>query len=238
MQLEEDIGMSIARRIWDGGIAAMSFVAAICSDSIPQESCTTALPTLRTILRGQQQRPLNILELGCGIGTLGIGMARILSLMGRERATTNILMTDVPEAEARARANMARQSDALREGPATLDFEPLDWEDGQHGIFGEKVRSRAWDLIMLSDCTYNTDTLQPLVKTLTALHSQGLQGCHAESSVAAKVLLATKPRHSSERIAFDLMAADGWVVREKTVLPLPVLDGEGQSVEVYLLEKE
>lgn len=240
VQVEEDLGESIARHIWDGGVAAVSLIAEICSGSTSQ-SRTPALPLLHSILRPQHRKPLNILELGCGIGTLGIGMARILS-MCPDGPRTTILMTDLPEAEERARANIARQAERLTEAPTALalDFEPLDWDDGKRGELGEKARSRAWDLVVLCDCTYNTDTLQPLVKTLSAVYSHSaqreLQSPHAGGPSKTKVLLATKPRHSSEKIVFDLMAADGWAVREQAVLPLPVLDGEAQSVEVYLFE--
>jgi hypothetical protein len=223
LQVEEDIGESIARHIWDAGIAMVSLIAKLSFES------TAELPNLRSILL-PQDRPLNILELGCGVGVLGIGMARILS-MGQPRAATHILMTDLPEAEERARANMARQGDAA----VQLDFEALDWEDAKHGTFGDKVQSRPWDLVVLSDCTYNADMLPPLVKTLSAIHSHSArQSAHAEEPVKTEILLATKPSHSYDKIFLDLMSADGWFIREQTVLPLPVLDGDEQSVEVYL----
>lgn len=237
LQVEEDIGESIARHIWDAGITAVSLIADICSENTPGSSGLT-LPLLCNILQAQHHRPLNILELGCGVGILSIGMARILSA-GQSRAAMNILMTDLPEAEERVRANIARQAESLRDESTTLDFEPLDWEDGKRGVFGEKAKSHTWDLVVLSDCTYNVDMLQPLVKTLSALYSHSIgSDSQAREPVKTDVLLATKPRHSSERVLFDLMCADGWAVRERTVRTLPVLDGEPQSVEVYLFGKD
>jgi hypothetical protein len=231
LQIEEDLGESIARHIWDSGIVLVSLLADLCLDSAT--GCDEKpLSLFRGILE-RPGRPLNILELGCGVGVVGIGMARIMSLRPTGEAP-QILMTDLPEAEGKARANIARQAASAGQGSINLDFEPLDWQDGKNGIFGEKAASRAWDLVVLCDCTYNTDTLLPLVKTLSALHSHAAQ--HA-SAVKTEVLVATKPRHSSERIFFEMMSADGWVVREQTVLPLPLLDGEGQRVEVYLFGK-
>lgn len=233
LQIEEDIGESIARHIWDAGITTVSLIAEMFLGSTESGS-ETPLPSLCSILQpSNQQQPLNILELGCGVGVLGIGMLRILSIGQGTTTTAHILMTDLPEAEERARANIARQPEALAAGdaaPVQLDFEPLDWEDGKQAVFGEKVAARAWDLVMLSDCTYNADMLPPLVKTLTAIcrHSAGRGGKTTE------VLLATKPRHSDEKILFELMEADGWAIREHTAVPLPVLDGEDQTVEVYL----
>ncbi|KAK3303207.1 putative methyltransferase-domain-containing protein [Chaetomium strumarium] len=231
LQIEEDLGESIARHIWDSGIVMVTLLADLCLDSTAGVG-KKPVPLLRGIL-DRPDRRLNILELGCGVGVVGIGMARIMSLRPTGEAP-QILMTDLPEAEGKARANIARQAASLGQASINLDFEPLDWQDGKNGIFGEKAASRAWDLVVLCDCTYNTDTLLPLVKTLSALHSHAAR--HA-SAVKTEVLVATKPRHSSERIFFDLMSADGWVVREQTEMPLPLLDGEGQRVEVYLFGK-
>ncbi|KAJ4287423.1 hypothetical protein N0V88_007696 [Collariella sp. IMI 366227] len=234
LQIEEDLGESIARHIWDSGIVMVSLLEDLCLGSVP-ESGQRRLPLLRGILRAQD-RQLNVLELGCGVGVMGIGLARIMALRRQQAGRApHILMTDLPEAEEKARANMARQAGPLGDAAGSLDFEPLDWEDGKEGAFGEKAASRAWDLVALCDCTYNTDTLPPLVKTLSALHAHSAG--HGQGSVETQVLVATKPRHSSERIFWDLMAADGWAVREQTVLSLPVLDAEGQTMEVYLFGK-
>ncbi|KAK4039076.1 putative methyltransferase-domain-containing protein [Parachaetomium inaequale] len=236
LQIEEDLGESIARHIWDSGIVMVSLLAEFCLDSTAEVG-EEPLPLFRSILQAPS-RPLNILELGCGVGVVGIGLARVMSFRQAGEAS-HILMTDLPEAEEKARANMARQAKILGNNSASLDFEPLDWEEGKNGRFGEKAASRPWDLVVLCDCTYNTDTLPPLVKTLSALHSHSAQHpSTAQGSVKTEVLVATKQRHSSERTFFDLMSGDGWVVREQTVLPLPLLDGEGQPVEVYLFGKQ
>ncbi|KAK4654495.1 hypothetical protein QC762_403330 [Podospora pseudocomata] len=232
LQVEEDMGDSIARHIWDSGIATVSLLADMFLSTSPKGN---PMPALKQLLQQDRDRPLNILEVGCGIGTLGIGVARLLALKKAPRqTTTRILMTDLPEAEERARANIARQAEALSQAPApSLDFESLDWIDGQNGVFGAQVQDNTWDLIVVSDCTYNTDTLSPLVKTLSALH-----GHSGEQSVRPKVFLSTKSRHSSEREFWDLMAADGWSIEEEATLPLPHIDGGGNPVELYLFEKK
>ncbi|KAK3901324.1 putative methyltransferase-domain-containing protein [Staphylotrichum tortipilum] len=233
LQIEEDLGESIARHIWDSGIVMVSLFADLCFDSTAGTAQKKALPLLRDIL-SPQDRALNILELGCGVGVMGIGLARILALR-QAKEQPRILMTDLPEAEQKARANIARQADAS----ANLDFEPLDWEDGKDDRFGDQAASCAWELVALCDCTYNTDTLPPLVKTLSALHRHSAtHSAETGAPVNTEVLVATKLRHSSERIFFDLMSAEGWAIREQTVLPLPMLDGEAQAVEVYLFGKQ
>jgi hypothetical protein len=43
-----------------------------------------------------------------------------------------------------------------------------------------------------------------------------------------------KVRHESELVFFDLMKESGFVVNEKGILPLPVLGGEDQEIEVFV----
>jgi hypothetical protein len=44
-----------------------------------------------------------------------------------------------------------------------------------------------------------------------------------------------KVRHESEMVCFDLLAQAGFVVREKAVLPLPMLAGEEEQIEIFVL---
>lgn len=231
LQVEEDMGDSIARHIWDSGIATASLIADMC---MTNNSGTTAMPSFRSLLQRQRQAdsPLKILEIGCGIGTLGIAMARILSSCS---PPPKVLMTDLAEAEERAKANITRQASAPGDVSSILDFEGLDWEDGKLGVFGEKVQAEAWDLVIVSDCTYNTDTLLPLVQTLSAVHKHSAA---KKDGNGPKIFLATKSRHSSEREFFDLMADEGWTAEEESVIPLPHIDGEAKPIEVYLFEKK
>ncbi|KAK4164583.1 putative methyltransferase-domain-containing protein [Cladorrhinum sp. PSN259] len=231
-QVEEDMGDSIARHIWDSGIATTSLIADMLLTSSNNDN--TPMQSFRSLL--QSRTPLKILEIGCGIGTLGIAMARILGHQASNLPTPQILMTDLPEAEERARANIARQPDTAI--PSSLDFESLDWEQGKLGIFREKVQSQKWDLVIVSDCTYNTDTLLSLVQTLSAVHRHSSSSEEKEGGKKGpKIFLATKSRHSSERQFFDLMVGDGWTIEEEAEVDLPHIDGGGMPIEVYLFEK-
>ena len=241
LQVEEDFGDSIARHVWDGGVVSLSLIANLClsGSALSGGSGKPPLSKLSGILRHQRNRPLNILELGCGVGIVGIGLSRIL----RAAAAADdsyVLMTDLPEAEERAQANIQRYiDDAASSGEGDsiprVDFESLDWQMGKDGTFGDKVQSQPWDLVVVSECTYNTDTLLALVRTLSALHAHSAQ--RSNSLFDTKIFLATKPRHSSEREAFNMMAEEGWHILERDVLPLPVLGGDAQSVEMYLLSR-
>lgn len=236
MDIGEEIGESIARHIWDGGLVAAC--ALISDQSDPntgshQGSCVRAV---REVV--SSSRDLNILELGCGVGILGMALA---SLCAKLRPDTDpdhecvLLMTDLEEAEQRARFNMARLPSASNQ---RLLYENLDWEDGRQGRFGEEVTARQWDLIVLSDCTYNVDMLPALVETLSALHClKAARGDRDRGQTGTKVFLATKPRHSSEQALFTLMAEHQWEKQQEQAIPLPAIGAEPQSVELYLFEK-
>ncbi|OAA70658.1 UPF0665 family protein c [Cordyceps fumosorosea ARSEF 2679] len=236
VEVEEEIGESIARHIWDAGVVAMCSVAGayLC----PGLDCSQqSLPNaIRTTLSSKSS--LNILELGCGVGILGIGLATLfpeLRKEGLEKCT--VMMTDLEEAEERAKSNMRRiaRSGASNHGISLL-YENLDWEDGRKGTFGPEVASRYWDLVIISDCTYNVDMLPALVETLGALESSSASRQESDAA-GTEVFLATKPRHASERAFFDLMANERWSIQDSQTLNLPVLGSEEESIELYLFQR-
>ena len=241
LQVEEEIGdTSLARHVWDGGLMTLAHIANMCSPA-PPPGFTSGLQQVKETLC--RDGDVSILEIGCGIGTLGIGLAQIFrSVVVRDKpGSACVLMTDLPEAEERVGANIARyqaSSPATGARRADVDYENLDWEDGRAGKFGAKVQSRLWDLIVLSDCTYNVDTIPALVQTLSRLHSAANShpDCPQEGW-QSKVMIGTKPRHWSEEVFVEQMEGDGWVVKEKERLPLPMLDANAQAVEIYLFAK-
>ncbi len=235
VEVEEEIGESIARHIWDAGVLAMCSIAGayLC----PGLECSQqALPeAMKTVLSSKSS--LNILELGCGVGILGIGLATILPELrkeGLEKCT--IMMTDLDEAEERAKSNMRRIATSASNHSLSLLYENLDWEDGRRGTFGPEVASRCWDLIIISDCTYNVDMLPALVETLTAIESASAK--KEDDTTRTKVFLATKPRHASERAFFDQMTNKKWSIEHSQILKLPVLGNEEQTIELYLFQRQ
>ncbi|KAI1489927.1 putative methyltransferase-domain-containing protein [Biscogniauxia mediterranea] len=271
---EEDIGESIARHIWDAGVvAARAFLAQGQGLGILREEKEEG----EEVLRRGTGAPVNVLELGSGVGILGISIAAALERAaaaagggsGGDSSNTRqstVLLTDLPEAEERARANMARadvvltgvaltaggdpeaRPDALR--ATRLQYENLDWDEGRRGRFGPLVSAAAapWDLVVLSDCTYNVDSLPALVGTLSALHGLSVTAAagrrvddrgeeEEDGGFKSTVLLATKPRHESEKALFGLLDAEGWRYRLWKGIPLPKMGEEDEVVEIYLLEK-
>ncbi|GAW13643.1 hypothetical protein ANO14919_030300 [Xylariales sp. No.14919] len=237
LQFEEDIGESIARHIWDAGVVTSAYLADTCSSP---ESIREVLPI--------ENESFNVLELGSGVGILGITIAGIIAKIAAIRDQTpknaRVLLTDLEEAEERARSNIARAESALTFNPAdgtnvAIEYENLDWDEGRLGRFGSLVAATPWDLVVLSDCTYNVDSLPALVGTLSALHAAKERHFEAVdgSPVKSSVLLATKPRHSSEEALFGLLEDQSWAYRVVKEIPLPKIGEEDEVVQIYLLEK-
>jgi hypothetical protein len=240
LRIEEDIGESIARHIWDAGLVSVALLADACQPETPG-------PHIRDLMPFERDRTeINILELGCGVGVLGIGIATLLHAMmeaqgiAPSECRARVLLTDLPEAQERANANIGRFKESAPSGlcHVELAYENLDWEDGANGRFGTSVVSRFWDYIVLSDCTYNVDSFPVLVGTLSALHRRNQNHPSGDDAVPTKVILSTKPRHDSEKGLFDLLGAAGWTYRLLKDVPLPRLNEEGEVVEVYSLEKQ
>ncbi|KAG6024570.1 hypothetical protein E4U41_001738 [Claviceps citrina] len=231
----EQIGHSIARHIWDAGLVSLSAIAGTFRfpDLAPSQS--SCMKKVHQIL--SQEDGVNVLELGCGVGILGVGLSAVYP---KGTGSCTILMTDCHDAEGRARSNMGRlhqQRSGSNLGYAQVMYENLDWANGCQGRFGSKVQDRRWDLIMLSDCTYNADSIPALVGTLSAVHYMNKDFDPDDVTFATKVFLATKPRHDDELVLFDMMAAEDWTIADKLVLSLPVLGHESETVEMYLFEK-
>lgn len=240
LSVAEDIGepRSLARHVWDGGVVAASILSGsvtYAARNSTQGACTSLFHNFIY----QTKKPLKILELGCGVGVLGLGVAFAASRARKEQETV-VLMTDLADAEEQVRGNIARNEQLEQKGLELL-YENLDWDDGRQGRFGPLLAAHRWDLIMFSDCTYNVDVLPALVETLDALHSanQKLSSKNRKTKFTTTVLMATKPRHSSEEEVFKLLDKHGWTMdpRAKQSRVLPVLGGEDQSVQLYLLEK-
>ncbi|KAI1439771.1 putative methyltransferase-domain-containing protein [Annulohypoxylon stygium] len=235
VELEEDIGESIARHIWDAGVVTASFLADAC---LTNEATHNVLDINRDTF--------SVLELGSGVGILGITLALIIekavAAQGRTLSEATVLLTDLAEAEERALSNISRAEAVLSSSRAmpssvTLKYENLDWDEGRHGQFGPLASSRPWDLMILSDCTYNVDSLPALVGTLSALHVANTKHPGNQEPTKTSVILATKPRHSSEQALFGLLKADEWRYSVLKSIPLPKLGEEDEVVDIYLLEK-
>lgn len=247
LHVDERIGESIDRHVWDAGVVTTGVLVNMCQGEVSKHTWDKT-PLLKDLLCSvKPERPLNVIELGCGVGILGVGLAaalcqRLSSSWDPENPTqspSRILLTDLSDAEEVALANIAnekkvRQAVSTEKPSIDTDFECLDWDEGKTGVFGPKAQASSWDLIVISDCTYNVDMLAALVKTISELHKLSMD----KEGKSSRVMLATKPRHSSEKALFGLMDDDGWKILESARQPLPVLGLEDQTVEIYLFGKD
>jgi predicted nicotinamide N-methyase len=180
------------------------------SSSPGSEYTYPQLPGLEKVL---QKKHLNVLELGAGCGIVGISLAATFPQISK------VLLTDLPEATEIIEKNLT---------PSTLPFptssklshQVLDWSSP----LPSKFSSTNWDLVVVADCTYNPDVVPDLVQTLKRL---------AEGNKGAFVLLAMKVRHESEMVFFDLMSESGFAISEKCKIPLPVLGGEEEEIDIF-----
>ncbi|KAI8296598.1 Protein-lysine N-methyltransferase EFM6 [Colletotrichum sp. SAR11_240] len=229
IEVEEDIGESIARHVWDAGMMVVSRLWLLCNgDSGTAAGHPLGMRTLKSLLFGN--KPVNILELGCGVGIFGLGLAHML---GRETTSRKgrLVITDLSEAEERVLSNI----ELSKANYAEPQFEELDWDEGRDGSFGPLVEDTHWDLIVLSDCTYNADALPSLIDTWSAIHKQN-NAMAEDRPVVTRVLVAMKVRHADEDRLWELVKKDAWAVTEKAAMPLPMLGGEPQEIFLYLFE--
>lgn len=247
LHVDERIGESIDRHVWDAGVVTTGVLLNLCQDGTSKHTWDKT-PLLRELLCSvTPTRPLDVIELGCGVGILGVGLAaalyrRMSSSWDPEHPTqspSSILLTDLTDAEEVATRNIADEKLARKpvlsgRSSVETDFESLDWDEGKTGVFGPKAKASSWDLIIISDCTYNVDMLSALVKTISELHKLSME----RDSKSSRVMLATKPRHSSEKALFGLMDENGWRILESASQRLPVLGLEDQTVEIYLFGKD
>ena len=138
-----------------------------------------------------------VLELGTGCGIVGIFLASAIP-------GCSCLLTDLPEAMDLVHRNMSSSTLASGSG---LACEVLDWS-GKLPVITEGTR---WDMVVISDCTYNPDTVPSLVETMSAL---------AQASPQAIFLVAMKVRHDSESIFFNLLRSHDFTVLEHQVVSL------------------
>lgn len=101
----------------------------------------------------------------------------------------------------------------------------LDWDRDLPG----SITAEQFDLVLVCDCTYNTDSIPALVKTLSALVAQ---------SPTAMIVVANKIRHDSELSFFDQMAEVGLVEDEQLTIsvgdgPL-VTDSAPQNIDIHV----
>lgn len=156
------------------------------------------LESLKPLLHLDQPEALNVIELGSGCGLVGIALASV-------RPKCRILLTDLPDAMTILDYNIVQSQPASGSKIAHM---VLDW-DNRLPI---SITEERYGLIVVSECTYNENSIPALVRTLSAL---------AAKSPSALIVVATKVRHFREAMFFDLMSDVGFIEIEHMSIPLP-----------------
>jgi predicted nicotinamide N-methyase len=178
-----------------------------------QESSNTAL---RSLLQSERSSPLHVIELGSGCGVVGIALAELLP-------KCSVLLTDLPEVEEIVSKNIAAAQPAHA---SVLQYRPLEWEEE---LPDDLFESPSVDLVLVSDCTYNADSLPALVSVLSRL---------TDMSPHALILVALKRRHESESIFFDLMRSAGLESLHVDRMSLPSQYDESDEIELHCYRRQ
>ena len=186
LRIYEATGDSIARHIWDGSVAFSGLIdrASLGKSGVPFLD--------KTLCGADTSNSFRAIELGAGVGLAGLTLAHLVP-------GANIMLTDVPEVEQLLERSIA----ANDMDPKTVHFGVLDWEQPITPQFKQHV----FDLILISECTYNEDSIPALVGVISNL---------ADFSPQATILVATKQRHKNERIFYHLMEQARFVITHET----------------------
>ncbi len=243
--IEEETGNSIARHVWDAGVLFSALLEDLYSHPYSEGEVGTPYPFLRELNylvcgekakgKGEGGRGLNILELGTGCAIVSAVVSRLLP-------NARVTGTDMPEATAIAISNLERNEALYRDRIANIfqgsergkeklaesmeaRYEVLDWTEP----LPPSATEIDVDLVLVADCTYNSDVVPALVATLSSL---------VQINPQVLIAVALKWRHDSEAVFHMLMAEKGMVQVDKHTERKGNYDvdatGKEEEVEVYL----
>ncbi|KAI9890038.1 MAG: hypothetical protein M1814_004554 [Vezdaea aestivalis] len=202
----EDGNFSIARHIWDAGLVFSQALVAVITSS------HKGLGSIKEVLSQCEDGIIQIIELGSGCGLVGLATAWHLP-------RCSVLLTDLEDAREMVLKNLAANPPP---NPSAVDFRVLEWGEP----LPEKLAKAAFDLVLITDCTYNPDSAAALVSTISGLTA---------SNPRCLIVVAMKIRHQSEEIFFQLIDEARLVEVQKQSFPSPHLGDleEGEIIEVH-----
>ncbi|KAJ5222623.1 uncharacterized protein N7469_008863 [Penicillium citrinum] len=202
----EETGNSIARHLWDAALASIMFLNDVA------KGADVGMPALNQLLTTPRSSPLKVVELGSGCGMVGIGLTTMIE-------NCEVLLTDMLEAEEIILRNIAQSNPKTN---SVAKFQTLDWNEPAVELCDKPV-----DLILVSDCTYNSDSQPALVSCMERL---------VRGSPDALILVALKRRHDSEAVFFELMQKAEFDSQQAKV-KLPSHNDETDEIEMYCYRK-
>ncbi|KAL4878437.1 putative methyltransferase-domain-containing protein [Aspergillus karnatakaensis] len=205
LSIWEETGNSIARHIWDAAVASVMYLQGTITGDQGSDS------VLQKLLQTERCEPLNVIELGSGCGIVGIALAELLP-------QCSVLLTDLPEVEEIVTKNI---NSAQPAHASEIKYRSLGWEEE---LPSDLFDGPSIDLVLVSDCTYNADSLPALVSVLSRL---------VQLSPHAVVLVALKRRHESESVFFDLMQSVGLHDLHVHRMELPSQHEQSDEIELH-----
>lgn len=192
----------------DAGVALVTYLTHLSSNE--HRGLARIAQLINTATAGTK---LHVLELGAGVGTAGMAFASLVP-------NTKVIITDVSEAERLVALNIA--SNTAAKG-SSAQFETLDWSEAMP----QTISSQTFEIVLVADCIYNETSIPALVSTLSAL---------AVTSPKMVVLIATKTRHESEAIFFELAKKAGFDMVAKDHMLAPAGYTEDDLKEAELID--
>ncbi len=209
LRICEETGESIARHIWDAGVVLAAFIR----DAVLLPSSRAGNSAVARRLRVPSG--LKVIELCSGCGIVGLQLAHVCP-------KAQVLLTDLPEAMEVLEQNISCGTFA---SDSEVSKAVLDWDESVPKYIAEQV----FDLVVVSDCTYNADSLPALVQTIAIL---------LENSPEALVVVAMKVRHASEAIFHTLMEkadlheCSHWAIETPSALDASFCQ-DAEMVDIY-----
>lgn len=194
-----------------------ALAAIVCLQDAIGSSDNCSMQQLCLRLKNKSNKPIRAIELGSGCGVVGLALAQMLP-------RCSVTLTDLAEVN----DIMTRNLRVAQSAPeSACDFKELDWEEELDG--DEDMLKQPIDLILVSDCTYNADSLPSLVHVLSRL---------LQASPNAVALVSLKRRHESEAVFFDLMRRAAFTIIEQSVYPLPAPYSDDDRIEIYAFVRD
>ncbi|KAI9652481.1 MAG: hypothetical protein M1831_006750 [Alyxoria varia] len=217
----EDFGDSMTNHVWDSSVCL-----AVGLEHLIRGRLDDSLPTLKQLLQSEPSNGLRIIELGCGCGVVGVTLSCALE-------KCDVILTDLPEAERVAWRNVRRGGALPTHSKANqpVRFEQLDWAAEE---LPASVKVAPFDLVVAADVTYNTDSMSIFIATLSKL---------SDLSNGMPIVIATKTRHPSEAIFFELMEKEEFIIKEKCTISAPTTDEnvaeveDPEQIDVYVFQR-
>ena len=204
--IAEDAGETITRHVWDAGILLASTLCSVPLSMVPYELeqfvSQTFTPISTSVYLGNQSSapaPMNVLELGTGVGILGISIAA-------QFPHIKVVATDLVDAQSLVEENIRINVSPHSHFKRNMSFRPLDWEQRP---FPAWTVDEKFDAIVMADVTYNTSTFMALADTLQHLLRTGSKG--------ARVICCAKRRHDDEEEFWDIVQDRGFVIQKRIV---------------------